>query len=452
MKVWIFNRIRIFDKLYRLLLKFGYWLVNRLKLIVRKIIPTEVWLVIKSLLPSQAINIAIGKIHIKEWQDARKKSSWRSTFKEFREGINLVGYFRTVKGISEAARSSVLALQTVKIPYTINNYEFGIPESQQFDILPRSPYGTGFVFNTNLIHINPPQLPFLWNTFEKKDLINRYNIGVWYWELPRIPDEWLPAFGLIDEIWVATQFIFESVSEKAPVPVFKIPPCIHPTYDHQMNRLDFALPDDRFLFMCAYDVLSVQARKNPAGAIDAFKRAFAKNDSSVGLVIKVNNSLENPQEIRQLQAYVNGYSNCYIIDDVFDKTRFNSLLNVVDAYVSLHRSEGFGLIPAEAMSFGKPVIMTRWSGNLDFMTSDNSCGVDYKLVPVSKRAGPYPSNQYWAEPDIEHASFYMRRLVADQKYYADISLHAKQTIQNNFSPHYIGQLINTRMMHIGLIS
>ena len=75
--------------------------------------------------------------------------------------------------------------------------------------------------------------------------------------------------------------------------------------------------------------------------------------------MKVNNVAENRREIKQLDARVNGYSNCYIIKDVFDKPIFNSLLNLVDTFISLHRSEGFGLVPAEAMSFGKPVIITR---------------------------------------------------------------------------------------------
>lgn len=435
-----------------LLLKYGYRFVNGLKLIIRKAIPTEIWLALKSLLPGKTIHAAIGKIHTREWREAREKFPWRPNARELKEGINLVGYFRAVKGISEAARSSALALDSAKIPYTVNDYEFGIPEWQRIAVMPNSQYGDGFEFNTNLIHVNPPQLPYLWSSFKKENLTSRYNIGVWYWELPELPDEWQPAFGLVDEIWAATQFIFDSVSAKAPIPVVKIPPCIYPVYNQQLKRSDYNLPAERFLFLCAYDVLSIQARKNPLGAVDAFKRAFPKDDMSVGLVIKVNNAAENPREIRQLYSYLNGYSNCYVIEEVFDKPIFNSLLNVVDAYVSLHRSEGFGLIPAEAMSFGKPVIMTRWSGNLDFMTPNNSCGVDYKLVPVSGQSGPYMSGQFWADPDIDHAAFLMQRLISDKQYYSEISSQAQKTIRDDFSPHQIGQLIKKRMMSIGLIS
>lgn len=431
-----------------------FWLrlITRIKSFLTKVISREVWTVLKSILPTWIFHANLGKIFVKEWQTARKNHPWTLGFNKFRSGINLIGYLQAAKGISEAARSNLLALMAAKIPFSAIDYEFDIPTYQQTESLPEWLPMDGFKFNTNLVHINPPQLPHLWRAFRGSDLTGRYCIGVWYWELPNFPQEWNFAFGLVDEVWVASQFILNCVSASSPVPVIKIPPCIDPAYNHRLKRLDYNLPDNRFLFMCAYDVFSIQARKNPLGAVEAFKRAFAKNDTSVGLVIKVNNAAENPQEIRKLYAHVNGYSNCYIIEDVFDKPKFNSLLNLIDAYISLHRSEGFGLIPAEAMGFGKPVVMTKWSGNIDFMTDDNSCGVDYKLIPVSKLFGPYAPGQFWADPDINQAAYFMQKLYSDKKFYSLISVQAKKTIHDNFSPSSIGKLIKDRMEQIGLIS
>lgn len=434
------------------LYKLIYHLTEYVKWFLRQIIPMETWLRVKTFLPGCRLHTNMGEIYTKEWREAHEELPWCLDSKGFDEGVNIVGYFRAVKGISEAARGSVLALDSAEIPYITHDFKYGIPSWQQVEVLPVSRHGDQFKFNTNLIHVNPPQLPFLWRTFSREDLTARYTIGVWYWELAEFPVEWQSAFGLVDEVWAATQFTFESISAKASVPVVKIPPCVQPVYDQALKRSDYHLPADRFLFLCAYDVLSTQARKNPIGAVEAFKRAFPKNDSSVGLVVKVNNAAENPGEIRQLRAELAGYSNCYLIEEVLDKPKFISLLNVVDAYVSLHRAEGFGLIPAEAMSLGKPVIMTRWSGNLDLMTEDNSCGVDYKLIPIVEGAGPYTLGQLWADPDIDHASFFMQRLISDKEYYSGVSERAKRMIQENFSPDHVGALIKSRMREIGLIS
>ena len=428
-----------------------YKIMESTKIFIKKWIPNDGWLFIRSFFPGQAIHNNMVKNYVTEWQSAREKHPWIRGSTEFSSGVNLVGYLRTVKGIGEAARSSMMALEAGNIPQAANDFELGIPAHQKTEPLPDLKSKKGFPFNTNLFHINPPQLPYLHSYFNKGDLISRYNIGVWYWELPEFPDEWRFAFGLVDEVWAATQFIYESISAKSSVPVVKIPPCIDTIYNKHLNRSDFGLPADCFLFMCAYDVLSIQARKNPLGAVEAFKRAFPKNDANVGLVIKINNTAENPQEIIHLRESLMGYSNCYMIEDVFDKPTFNSLVKHVDAYISLHRSEGFGLIPAEAMSLGKPVIMTRWSGNLDLMTVDNSCGVDYKLIPIREQAGPYRPGQIWAEPDLDHAAFFMQRLINDNNYYKQISAQAKKTIQEDFSPYTVGQLIKERMRGIGLI-
>jgi glycosyltransferase involved in cell wall biosynthesis len=129
----------------------------------------------------------------------------------------------------------------------------------------------------------------------------------------------------------------------------------------------------------------------------------------------------------------------------------HSLVGLTDVYVSLHRSEGFGLIPAEAMSLGKPVVMTRWSGNLDLMTDDNCCGVDYKLIPVEANAWPYLPGQTWADPDVDQAAKYLRRLRDDAGYYSGISGRAARTIREKFSPQAVGTAIRTRLQALHLV-
>jgi glycosyltransferase involved in cell wall biosynthesis len=438
------------EKVGSFVLKLLYRSYNSLKPFFQTILSNKIWSRLKSILPSQTFQNNVDKVFVKEWQMARKNNPWQTDSKISQKGINLVGYLQVAKGISEAARNNILALKAAEIPYSVIDYDRAMPLYLKTESLPTSEHSKDFIYNTNLIHINPPQLPYLWERFRKSDLIGRYTIGVWYWELPNLPKDWQFAFDLVDEVWVATKFVFDSVSAKSPVPVTKIPPCIDLYCEQHTSRADFNLPSNCFLFLCAYDVLSIQARKNPQGAIEAFKRAFPATDSSVGLVIKINNAQQNLPEIKKLKDELKGYSNCFFIEKTLDKAQMNSLLSHIDVYISLHRSEGFGLIPAEAMYFGKPVVMTKWSGNVDFMTENNSCGVNYNLVHVGYNAGPYASDQLWADPDIDHAAGYLQRLHTDSTYYATLSREASKTIRTSFSPQFVGKAIRNRLVKLGL--
>ena len=433
-----------------MLLKLVYWLNAKMAFFFHRRLSKDVVHVLKRGLLRCFLRDRITDKLIKSWRTARKNKSSKKNL-GLADGVNLIGYLQAAKGISEAARSNLLAIGAAKIPCAAVNYDAGVSPSLKTEPVPPALYLNKFIFHTNIIHINPPQLPDLWKKFKKKDLIGRYTIGVWYWELPNFPEEWRFAFDLVDEVWVASQFVFDSVSAVSTVPVIKIPPCVEVESKCDMSRLDFGLPSDAFLFLCSYDVLSVQKRKNPESAIEAFKRAFLMDDLSVGLVIKVNNAQEKPEEIKEIKNKMRGYLNYYILDEVFDRAKMDELLNLIDVYISLHRSEGFGLVPAEAMFLGKPVVMTNWSGNVDFMTKNNSCGVDFKFIPVGSNAAPYDANQVWAEPDISHATEYLKQLVVDTAYYQAISLEASKTIREQFSSTKTGSLIRKRLSELKLI-
>ena len=124
------------------------------------------------------------------------------------------------------------------------------------------------------------------------------------------------------------------------------------------------------------------------------------------------------------------------------------LESVCDSYISLHRSEGFGLGLAESMYLGKPVIGTNWSGNVDFMDATNSCPVDYQLVRVAQDHGPYKRGQIWAEPDVDHAAWYMQKLVEDPTFRKRIALAGQATILRDFSPVAVGRQYAERLESI----
>ena len=103
-------------------------------------------------------------------------------------------------------------------------------------------------------------------------------------------------------------------------------------------------------------------------------------------------------------------ANVRILDQVLSRADIDALLELSDCYVSLHRSEGFGLTIAEAMSLAKPVIATAYSGNMDFMTLSNSFPVNYRLTAIERDYGPYRQGWPWADPDLEHAAALMRHV------------------------------------------
>lgn len=365
-------------------------------------------------------------------------------------GVNLVAFNRAEIGIGESGRLAARALATTDVPFGIINFPMIVAPGMDDRTWVHKEMPDP-IYKVNLFHMNADSMQQAYQHFGPRLFGGRYNIGYWHWELPDFPEKDIASFAFVNEIWVPTTFVLESVRRKSPVPVLKIPHGIEVQVIPELTRETFQLPRDRFLFYTMYDVQSFQARKNPQGVLEAFKRAFSRHDPTVGLVIKLNNSVFSSQDSELLHRMIDGYPNIYIIDRIMNRLEVNSLLNLIDCYVALHRSEGFGLGFAEAMYLGKPVIGTNWSGNTDFMNSANSCPVDYHFTSVGKNYGPYQAYQTWAEPSVDHAAGYMRELVLNPGWRQQIALNGFNTIRNEYSPQLVGQQMKERLMQLGLI-
>ena len=371
-------------------------------------------------------------------------------YNNFEAGVNLIGYAHAEMGIGESCRLAANAIQAIEIPFGIINVSVGNPARMNDFSWMHKEIDTA-LYRTNIFHINAEQMPFVHMHLGEDFSAGHYNIGFWHWELPDFPDEWHDSFKLIHEIWVPSTFVLDSISRKSPVPVVRIPHAVEVKFPQEIKRDFFNLPQNPFLFLSMYDTHSVQQRKNPQAVIEAFKLAFNKEDTSVGLVLKVINGKSNPLEIDILKEIIQDNKNIYLLEELLSRQQVNALINSTDCFVSLHRSEGFGLGLAEAMYLGKSVIGTNWSGNTDFMNNMNSCAVDYKLIQVGADYGPYKAYQIWADPDVEQAAYFMRKLVDDPKWDKMLAVKGQETIRNNFSPIVVGELIKQRLVSLGLL-
>jgi glycosyltransferase involved in cell wall biosynthesis len=143
-----------------------------------------------------------------------------------------------------------------------------------------------------------------------------------------------------------------------------------------------------------------------------------------------------------------GNKNIVVLEAPMNRDELTAVVKACDCFVSLHRSEGFGLGPAEAMSLGKPAIITNWSGNTDYMTADNCIPIAYDLVKLAKDYGPYKTDQHWAEPNLEQAADWMKKVARDPDLASRIGARAKETIQSNFSAPAVGKKIRARLEEI----
>ncbi len=259
----------------------------------------------------------------------------------------------------------------------------------------------------NLACLNGNDLIRLARSAEGEVLARRPTIGQWAWETDVLPEAWLPAFELLEEIWAFSTFVGDNLGRLSPVPVVVIPMAVV-VPDPSGAQLRVAR-DDRFTFLFMFDFFSTLRRKNAAGLIEAFALAFAPGEGP-RLLLKTVNGRLRPEAEAELRRRISHHPDIELIDAYLDPAQNAALLARADCYVSLHRSEGFGLTLAESMALGTPVIATGYSGSTDFTTSQNSYLVDWTPTHVGPGCEIYPAEGSWAEPDLDHAAELMRRV------------------------------------------
>lgn len=328
----------------------------------------------------------------------RPRGEWRQ------RGVNVIGFFEAELGIGESARLLVEGVEAAGWPVATSSY-YRHHNRAANPYRHRGGEGGRWPYATNVLCLNGDLLP-TYAAERPEVLAGRRNIAMWHWELEELPEAFVGALDAVDEVWAGSDFARDAIAAKTDKPVHTVVLPIPVRSGHPPHtRAEVGLPEG-FVFGYTLDANSTLARKNPDGLIRAFCRAFRPGEGPL-LVVKMINSA--PGRGRDaLTAMAAGRPDVLLVEGYLSPELSVSWTGLVDCYVSLHRSEGFGLTLAEAMSWGVPVIATGYSGNLDFMSPDNSHLVRWTPGSVPSGAEPYPPGARWAEPDIDDAARAMR--------------------------------------------
>lgn len=324
----------------------------------------------------------------------------------------MAGFLRGGLGLGEAGRLYVAALRAAGVPVRTTTVDPRLPtvvgpsgQRAQLKTTEFTDLETDADTPFNLVCVNGPEMPQFVADVGSDFFERRRTIGVLAWEVDRVPASWGPAFDLVDEIWVYSRYVEEIFSRASGLPVFRLPlPVVVPEIPPEPNDLGLG-GDYTFLFL--FDFYSTTQRKNPLGLIDAFKRAFAPGEGP-RLILKSHNGDYKLERLATVEHAAADHPDIQVVDRYLSPAEKDGLMASCDCYVSLHRAEGFGLTLAEAMALGKPVIATGFSGNVDFMTDENSYLVRHAPTEVGPEGENYPPDAIWAEPDLDHAAALMR--------------------------------------------
>jgi glycosyltransferase involved in cell wall biosynthesis len=349
-----------------------------------------------------------------------------------REPIFVAGAFKTCSGLGESARLCHDALRVGGFRVVGVDLSAGLMQPSDFADFPDLNCNGAVGCGTLIVHVNGPLMPLAMMRLGKRVVENKRVIGYWSWELPKVPKEWQIGVQFVHEIWVPSQFTARAVMGIADGRPIRVVP--HPLAVRALpSGLTLRSPAKPFTVLAIFNPASSVARKNPLAAIRAFLAAFG-DDPSARLIIQGSNLPGFPQAYKNILAASAGRHNISVLVGTRTAQGIAGLYSNADVVLSLHRSEGFGLVIGEAMLHGLPVLATNWSGNVDFLTSENGVPIGYALVPAVDRQKIYDHPDLeWAEPDLSEAAQKLHALREDKEWRQRVGERASADAKRLFS-------------------
>jgi hypothetical protein len=355
------------------------------------------------------------------------------------DGLCITGYLRSEVGLGQAARNLAYACDSQRLPLSFrdlplpgryNDPEFATKSNQIADR------------KAQLLVMGLPSILYL----QQEIGSGRINILYPFWELSRVPPEWLTVAHRFDEVWAPTSFVASSFPDTFGRPVRIV---------HQPVRLPPAAPPPRSgrdtLRLFTYlDFDSFGARKNPTAAVNAFKAAFSPTRRDVELIVKVRGVRDDGlrEWLRRAAAEDRRIE---VIDRTLDRALMDELMARCDVFISLHRSEGFGFGAAEALAAGKAVVATNYGGTTDFITPTTGYPIDYILEAVRPDEYVDTDGQVWASARQEAAVAALRSIYQDPAEAAARTLSGFTLLRAQNSLTSVGAEIAIRLRDLGAL-
>ncbi len=360
-----------------------------------------------------------------------------------RNKIAAIGHFSGQLGIGEASRRLLTLLDHVG--YEIHTANFRLDRSASLPTKRWKRMGRGSGYNTLITCVNADLtgLAYLNAYLRLGNLQALRHVGFWSWELENFSSAFDPAVNIVDEIWTVSEFAKQSIEKRSN--------------SRNVKAFDLPLPENRLTkpntfkrstsrsmtVLVTYDASSGEHRKNPSSAVKAYLAAFSELDGC-NLVVKVANARRLDQELRVIEKIVSHRTDVTIITKNLSPTEYSHLIDSTDVMLSLHRAEGLGLNLIDAMSLGKVVVATGYSGNMEYMNDTNSVPIKYELTPISIYAN-VPLNSFWATPSVEHAAAELRSLRNNPNLRDEIGIQAMNYINLRYSLKNTGEDFITKL-------
>ncbi len=346
----------------------------------------------------------------------------------------LFGYLLSETGLGQGARNIAHALEAGRIPAT---YVAAKIKDRSNDKEFLGKIATHIENNNTFSVCGLPDAQKFHSTIQALGL-NKKNYLYPSWELDRVPYSMHSALTAYDDIFVPSQFIADSLGQFLGRAIQVIPqPVAIPAVTAATQ-----ISGDTLKIYSYLDFDSWVARKNPEGVLKAFQLAFPSKVDDVELTLKVKGYKDRGgREILQKCSHLD--PRIKLIDATLDRTAVDKLMADCHVFLSMHRSEGFGFGPAEALAAGKIVVATDYSGTRDFVNKTTGYPVDYKLIPVKPDEYPYAENQLWADPMIDAAAHALQAIYSHPHAALERAINGREWMIRHHSFAATGQLLKS---------